>query len=208
MEEPLNAGGISTFRFDFFGHGESEGRFEQITVSEAVRDSLAAVKYVRETGYRRIGLVGSSFGGLAAILASPQVPGLCFLALKSPVSDHISRLFINRNGHDLKAWKKTGYIQIPDVAGCPGRLNYGFFEDAERVSGYDVARRIGAPTLIVHGGADESVPVGQSVKLASLIPNCRLEILEDADHRYSLDTDFDEMMCLLREFILTHAIST
>ncbi|MCK4786450.1 MAG: hypothetical protein KAV87_22015, partial [Desulfobacteraceae bacterium] len=34
LEEILNSSGISTFRFDFFGHGESEGIFEEITTSE------------------------------------------------------------------------------------------------------------------------------------------------------------------------------
>ncbi|MFQ5721848.1 MAG: serine aminopeptidase domain-containing protein, partial [Candidatus Aminicenantales bacterium] len=35
LEEILNQAGISTFRFDFFGHGQSEGKFEEITSSEA-----------------------------------------------------------------------------------------------------------------------------------------------------------------------------
>jgi pimeloyl-ACP methyl ester carboxylesterase len=200
LEEPLNAAGISTFRFDFFGHGESEGRFAEITVSEAVRDALAAIEYVRETGYQRIGLVGSSFGGLAAILTAAQVSDLCLLALKSPVSDYMSRLFVDRDGHDLQKWRDQGFIQIPDGEGNTARLNYSFYEDADKISGYTIADKISAPTLIVHGDQDESVPVEQSVKLASLIPDCRLEILKGADHRYSFDPDFAEMLRHIRDF--------
>ena len=204
LEEPLNSYGISIFRFDFFGHGESEGSFSAITVSEAVRDILAALDYVREAGYQRIGLVGSSFGGLAALVAAVQVPDLCLLALKSPVSDYISRLFVNRDGHDLEAWKKQGYILIPDGEGQHTKLNYSFYLDAEKVSGYEAAAGICAPTLIVHGDQDESVPVEQSRKLAQMIPNCRLEILKGADHRYSQERDFAAMLTLIREFILFH----
>jgi len=206
LEEQLNPHGISTFRFDFFGHGESEGNFADITVSEAVRDVLAAIDYVRNVmGYRRVGLVGSSFGGLAALVAAVQVPDLFLLALKSPVSDYISRLFVTRDGHDLAAWRERGYIVLPDGEGQTTKLNYSFYLDAERISGYAAAHRICAPTLIVHGDQDESVPVEQSRKLAELIPSCRLEILKGVDHRYSQDTDFEEMVSLILRFILQHA---
>ena len=204
LEGPLVAAGISTFRFDFFGHGESDGRFAEITVSEAVQDVLSAIAYVRDLEYRRIGLVGSSFGGLAALVAAAQKPDLCLLALKSPVSDYMSRLFVDRDGHDLQAWKEQGYILIPDGEGDPTRLNYTFYEDAERILGYAAADKIKAPTLIVHGDEDESVPVEQSLKLDTIIPDCRLEILKGADHRYSHDPDFKKMLRFILDFILTH----
>ncbi len=205
LEEQLFLAGISTFRFDFFGHGESEGRFAEITVSEAVNDVLAAINQVKDAGCRRIGLVGSSFGGLAALVAAPQVPDLCLLALKSPVSDYISRLFVTRDGHDLEAWKEQGFIQIPDGEGHLTKLNYKFYQDAEKASGYTAADKITAPTLIVHGDQDESVPVEQSRNLAQIIPNCQLKILKGADHRYSQDTDFERMLNLIASFILAYA---
>ena len=59
----VNEAGLATFRFDFFGQGDSEGPFEDITVSLAVGQAHAAVDLVRSHGYDRIGLVGSSFGG-------------------------------------------------------------------------------------------------------------------------------------------------
>jgi pimeloyl-ACP methyl ester carboxylesterase len=139
---------------------------------------------------------------LAAILTAAQVSDLCLLALKSPVSDYMSRLFVNRDGYDLHVWKEQGYIQIPDGEGQTARLNYSFYEDAERISGYAVAEKISVPTLIVHGDQDESVPIEQSVKLASLISDCRLEILMGTDHRYSLEKDFAEMLSLISGFII------
>ena len=45
LEKIFNNHKIATFRFDFFGHGESEGNFEDITISEAVDDILNAIKY-------------------------------------------------------------------------------------------------------------------------------------------------------------------
>ncbi|GAH38486.1 unnamed protein product, partial [marine sediment metagenome] len=70
LEEILNGKGISTFRFDFFAHGESEGEFEDITISEAVDDILNAIRFLKESGYLKIGLVGSSFGGIASVIVA------------------------------------------------------------------------------------------------------------------------------------------
>jgi alpha/beta superfamily hydrolase len=54
LEEILNVKNFSTLRFDFFGHGESAGRFAEITISEAVDDVRSAVRFVKESGYSRI----------------------------------------------------------------------------------------------------------------------------------------------------------
>src|SRR5438309_9384642 len=49
--------GIGTFRFDFFGQGESEGPFEQITVSLAVWQALAGLDLMssKRSEERRVG---------------------------------------------------------------------------------------------------------------------------------------------------------
>lgn len=84
----LLAGGIATFRFDFFGQGDSQGPFESITLTTALDQALRALDLIRARGYRRIGLMGSSFGGLVAILAAERgtKPGETLAALGLKVS--------------------------------------------------------------------------------------------------------------------------
>src|SRR5207249_6453453 len=77
--------GIGTFRFDFFGQGESEGPFERITVSLAVSQALAALDLMHSKSYRKLALVGSSFGGMVSLLAAAKRPEVSCLALKCPV---------------------------------------------------------------------------------------------------------------------------
>src|SRR3989338_7186738 len=83
LEKMFNEQKISTFRFDFFGHGESEGNFEDITISEAVDDISNAIRLLKNLGYSKIGIVGSSFGGMAALLVASKIDDLFVLALKS-----------------------------------------------------------------------------------------------------------------------------
>ena len=197
--------GIATFRFDFLGQGESEGPFEQITVSLAVKQVLAALDLGASTGYRKIGLVGSSFGGLVALLAASEWPALSCLALKCPVPDFPEMLELEFGQHGMAEWKTTG--TIPDVTGGPGRvkLQYGFYEDCARHLGYDAAKVITAPTLIVQGDRDEYVPLHQSRRLYDALQSeKRLEILAGADHRFSRPEDLRRMTTILADWMVQH----
>jgi len=206
LEQILNEKGISAFRFDFFGHGESEGKFEDVTISEAVDDAIQAIGFVKGKGFSRVALFGSSFGGMAALLAAAREKGLFALALKSPVSDRLGKIIADEDKVSIEHWKKNGFIlHESSVMGKP-RLNYSFCKDAENVSAFDAAKKIRVPVLIVHGGMDEVVPVEQSKKTASLIPNCRLEIIQGADHHYSKPGDFEKMLALVSGFIAGNSL--
>jgi hypothetical protein len=135
------------------------------------------------------------------------VKELQFLALKSPVSDYLSKLIADRDRQDLDIWRKQGYIHIKDPKGNALKLNYSFFQDAGRVRGYDVASQIKAPTLIVHGDVDESVPIQQSQRLVELLEDGRLEIITGADHQYSRSDDFEQMLSLISNFVVRQAKS-
>ncbi len=205
LEEILNEQGISTFRFDFFGHGESEGKFAEITASEAIDDVLNAIKFLKESGYKKIELVGSSFGGMASIIAASRSDDLYILALKSPLSDYKSMAHARRSEQELKDWKKKGFIELDSTNEERQRLNYSFYEDAENVKAYEAARKIKIPALIVHGDEDETVPIAQSQKTASLIENCRLEIIQGCDHVYSDPDHFERLLNLISEFIIKNS---
>ena len=198
--------GIATFRFDFFGQGESEGPFEKITVTTAVQQALAALDLVGTKGYRRIGLVGSSFGGLVGLLAAAQTPQLACLALKCPVPDFPEMLNLEFGEAGIAPWKASD--TIPNVVpGGTGRikLSYGFYEDCTRHDGYAAAKAITAPTLIVQGDADEYVPIHQSRRLAdSLGGRHSVVILQGADHHFSDPAHFREMTTVIAQWVSEH----
>ena len=205
LEEILNGKKFSTFRFDFFGHGESEGDFADLTLSEAVDDVRSALRFLKDSGYGRIGLIGSSFGGFASILAAGRSDDLFALALKSPVSDYLGLLIARDQGRGIEAWKKDGFIAFEGADGKNLRLNYSFFEDAEEIKDHMSVESIKVPTLIVHGDRDETVPLAQSQKTAGLIPGCRLEVIEGADHIYSDTEHFERMIGLISGFMVSKA---
>jgi pimeloyl-ACP methyl ester carboxylesterase len=197
--------GIATLRFDFFGHGESDGPFEHITNTLALDQAQAALDLVGRKGYRRIGLMGSSFGGLVATLAAAQRTDLACLALKCPVVDFAEELRLEFGEAEMARWKTTD--TVPNIMGGPDRvaLRYAFYEDCLRRIAYEPARSITAPTLIVQGDHDEHVPLHQSQRLyEALQAQKRMEILLGADHQFTKGEDFTRMTTLIAEWLTTY----
>ncbi len=199
--------GIGTFRFDFFGQGDSAGAFEDITVSLAVGQTSAALDVVISRGYERIGLVGSSFGGLVGILTAAQRPEVACLALKCPVVDFAEELRLEFGPGELAKWQATDTIPNLEGGAQRVRLKYGLYEDSLRLVAYGPATGITVPTLIVQGERDELVPLHQSRRLLeSLAGEKRLDLLPHADHRFSRREDFQAMTEAITEWLSRHLV--
>jgi pimeloyl-ACP methyl ester carboxylesterase len=201
----LNERGIATFRFDFFGQGDSDGPFEEITTTLAVHQTQAALDLVTARGYERIGLVGSSFGGLVAILTAAQRDDIVCLALKCPVVDFTEELRLTFGPEELARWHATDTIQ--NIMGGPDRvrLRYAFYEDCLKHIAYGPAVHITVPTLIVQGERDECVPLHQSRRLRDALRGPkRLDLLPGADHQFSRGEDFHQMTTSISSWLVTH----
>ncbi len=73
MGQLFSDSGIALLRFDFSGCGQSDGRIEESTLSGRVADLEAVLDFMEDRGWHHpFGLMGSSFGGYAAILAAAQ----------------------------------------------------------------------------------------------------------------------------------------
>jgi len=196
----LNKEGLNTFRFDFWGHGESDGNFSDITISEGVDDILSAIKHLSQNNYSNIGLLGTSYGGACAIMASSKTDKLKALGLRSPVADYFERAKMIMSSKEIAEWQNKGYQVYTNSKGIELKLNYSFYDDFQNNKGFDVASSIKIPTCIVHGDKDERVPLVLSEKLSKLIPNNELHIIPGADHRYTDVVLDDQAISYLAKF--------
>lgn len=163
---------IAVLRFDFFAHGESEGNKENRSVNEFVDNVQKAINYVKNIGYIKIGIYGSSFGGVAATIAASKNSDLMVMALKAAGMGQTSRKMIQyRTDFDNKSWIKAG-------------------------------EKIEMPTLIIHGTSDEDVEVELGKDLAKAIKGSKLELYSGADHRFTKKDDFERMIKDISDFII------
>jgi len=197
--------GIATFRFDFFGQGESQGPFSDITLTIALGQALAALDFVASAGFRRLGLMGSSFGGLVAVLTAARRKDLRAIALKCPVGDFAEVLRLEFGDAGMESWRLRR--EIPDVTGGtrPIPLQYALYEDCLVYDAYKAAESIEAAVLTVQGDCDELVPIHQSRRLMDGIrAEKRLEILKGADHGFTKREDFLRMTTTISDWLVHH----
>ncbi|MEX0621446.1 MAG: alpha/beta fold hydrolase [Candidatus Woykebacteria bacterium] len=148
--------GITTFRFDFTGCGQSEGKLADLVPSQGLDDLKSAISHM---GFGDFALYGSSFGGHVSIWYASKDPVLA-LALKAPVSDYADVV-----SEEISDRRKK------------------FIEDTRDLDLYEKAKNIKSPVLILHGDADDVVPIGQSKKLIKHIGGeAKLEVLRGTSH--------------------------
>ena len=112
FQNAFNKRNISIFKIDFYGHGESDGEFADITLSLGVDDALSAIKYLKKQGYTKICLVGTSFGGAVGLIAATKCKDLFCLALKCPVSDYYGSYLTKKTPEQLRTWQEKGYLSM------------------------------------------------------------------------------------------------
>jgi len=203
LEKILIADNIAVFRLDSYGRGDSEGKFEDITLSKTIDETKKAIELVKNQGYSKIALVGYSFGGMTAIAIASQIP-LAAVAFKSPVSEKLGEILANKSGYTLEEWKEMGYINYRSGSNLRFKVNYSLHLDTKNSELYKKAKKITAPTLIVHGDKDSIVPLEQSLKLNKAIPNSELKIVKGADHNYSEPKNFKKMVSLISQHLSKH----
>jgi len=175
--------GIASLRFDFYGSGESDGDFREVTLSGEIADGRAAVAVLRDQpgiDPERVALVGLSMGGAVAASLAAAVDARA-LVLWSALA-RTTRL------RDLakQAARK--------ISGKPGAIEYNarelsprFFEDVLKVDPIRHLARYNGPTLIIHPEKDEHIPVShaQAFYQASHGEPKELVIVPGADHVYT-----------------------
>jgi len=191
--------GVGLFAFDFSGRGESDGKFEDTTISQYIDDLRCCIDFVSKLT-KKIVVIGSSLGGLVSLQEVSGDKRVKVLVLFSPVSHFPWRN--TKEFSDVKGWKSKGFAFTESKRCGKLRINYSFYEDGIKYGDYDIYKKIKIPTLIVHGNLDESVPFEDSEELKKYVKNSELLVLKDADHTYSGKADFDKVISETARFVV------
>ncbi|EOY30430.1 hypothetical protein QUC31_020277 [Theobroma cacao] len=184
----LEKEGISAFRFDFAGNGESEGSFEFGNYLREADDLHAVTQHF--CGENRIvsAILGHSKGGNVVLLCASKYHDIHTVVNVSGRYD-LKKGVEERFGKDaVDRIKKDGFVDIKDKTGS---VEFRVTEKSlmERLSTdmHEACLKIPREcrVLTVHGSADEIIPVEDALEFAKIIPNHKLHIVEGADHNYT-----------------------
>jgi len=190
---------IATLRFDFAGHGSRVDPSDPLgpfTLTRCLAQTSGAIAWLKAQGAERIGIVGSSFGGLVALRTAARHLDIVAVGLKCPVVDYPPLWQARLGEGGMRHWQESGRLVFATHTGRAS-LPYGFYHDLlSQETGQEAA--ISNPVLIVHGDADEDVPVEQSRELFRRLQSPKaLVVLPGADHEFSRPEDFARMIDLL-----------
>jgi pimeloyl-ACP methyl ester carboxylesterase len=192
----LSEAGIPSLRFDFRGHGESEGRQEDLTISGVVNDIRAAVEHVKtETGSRQVNLIGTSFGGgISAFYASRYPDQVERLVLFNPLLNYKKRFIDDKPyWHDEHITPEAGreLAEQGFIAHSPTfKLGRALLNEVFYVQPHLALGEITAPTLIVHGTRDTFIPIESSrAAIDSIAGTAELVEVAGAQHGFAVHDD-------------------
>jgi hypothetical protein len=188
-------------RFDYSGHGQSDGQFVDGTISHWLQDTLDMLD--AQTEGPQI-LVGSSMGGWLALLAAMARPlRVGGLVLIAPACDFTERLlWAGLTAEARHAVETQGVWLRPSQYGPePYPITRALIADGRRHLLMDAEIAVDCPVRILHGRADPDVPWGHGLALVDLLRSrdVTFELVKSGDHRLSDPTSLGRIADLTGE---------
>ena len=196
--EAMREAGFATLRFDLYGHGESGGEFRAHTLDKWISNTLAVINYAEGLDFvTEIWLSGHSQGGLTAALAAGKEPErVKGLILRAPAF-MIPRCA--REGNLLGVRFDPDRIPeaFPTIKGLT--LEAGYVRSAQAIHVEEAIDAFHGPVLLLHGEADDVVPLRDVAAAAERYRTCRLELIPGETHHF--DRAPERMKSVIRSWL-------
>lgn len=190
ISKALTDNGIAVICFDFQAHGQSEGNFEDMTISGEIADAKAVLEYTRSLPFvSDIAFLGHSQGGLVASMLAGELESTeqrprCLILLAPSASIK----FDVQKGRYMNAWfdpaNPPEYINV-----LQHKIGRNFIVDAQQLPVYETATRYSGKVCIIHGEKDFLVPLPYSKRFQQEYQHCDLVLLPNAGHTFNEDKE-------------------
>lgn len=171
--------GFSVIRFDFYGTGESDGEFYEMTIGSEMLETGVIFEWAGQQPYvdeHNIFLGGHSMGALIAVLKAPKLKPKAVFGWATALTMLYQAGLRTRtmNGPTERGW---------DIDGL--ELSREFMEEAAGMDFLAMSKGYDGPVLLIHGSRDTDIPVESAYALKAMYgDNCAIDIVEGANHRF------------------------
>ena len=148
--------------FDFRYFGESQGFYTTVGGHE-VKDLLAAVRFLKDRGFERIGVWGFSMGGAVALMASSETEEIGAIVSESSFAE----LFLMAR----ETYRFLFFLKYPlaELTGLWAKLFLGI--NLHDVSPVKKIQNSHLPILIIHSRTDQVIPFSNAVRIKKALAN-------------------------------------
>lgn len=192
LEEKCRARGQPFIRFDYTGHGESDGLFEEGTIGQWKDDALCVLDTLVQGD---VVLVGSSMGGWISLLLllerSDRIQGAVGIAAAPDFTKEIEER-LSAEQKDIMV--REGCIEVPnDYSDDPYVFTRDLIVDGADYSLLDGSYSIDVPLILVQGKQDADVSWKKALKIQEVFKGHQTDVVfvADGDHRLSKPAELD-----------------
>jgi pimeloyl-ACP methyl ester carboxylesterase len=198
LAEWAQAHGRAYIRFDYSGHGLSDGHFADGTIGQWMADAKAIVEALCDEGPI---LVGSSMGGWIALLITRALQGTALapqgLVLIAPAVDFTEELMWAQMPEEVRtqimrdgAWKRDS------IYGDPLPITRALIEDGRKHLLFKGPIATHCPVHILQGMEDPDVPWKHAMRLVEHLSgdDVTTTLIRDGDHRLSRPQDIAKLL--------------
>ena len=198
----LNEIGFATLRVDMYGHGGSGGEFRKHTLYKWLTNAMTVIDYARTLDFvTELYLCGHSQGGLTVMLAAAlkheAISGIIPMSPAIPIPE------CARRGILLGGFFDPSHIPEEITSPRGWVLDGNYVRVAQTIHVEEAIDRYDGPVLLVHGGADETIPAQCSLDAAKRYKNAELAVIPGDTHCY--DDHLDEAVEAVRRWMAERA---
>lgn len=187
LEDWARATGRAFLRFDYSGHGESSGDFEQGSIGDWAEDAMDAIAELTEGPQF---LVGSSMGGWISLLVAREMPdrvaGLVGIAAAPDFTE--DGMWASFSAAQRDTLLHDGRLELPsDYSDEPYVITRRLIDEGRTRLVLRSPLHLPFPVRLLQGTDDADVPVSVALRLLDHAesPDLRLTLVKGADHRFS-----------------------
>lgn len=201
LEAWAKARGRAFVRFDYSGHGESSGRFEDGAIGDWFADAQAVLEMIAGP----LVLVGSSMGGWISLLCARAMPeriaGLVTIAAAPDFTE--DSMWAGFDVAQKAMLDREGQVALPSDYGDPYIITRRLITDGRDHLVLRAPLHLGCPVRCLQGTADADVDVEVALRLLDHAtgPDIRLTLVKGADHRFSTPECLDLIVAAVEEVL-------
>lgn len=185
LAKGLAKAGIASIRFDFGGHGKSEGEKQYMTIEKEIADAMAIYEYAKSLPYvSEIGFLGHSQGGVVASMTAGRL---------AVAHDEPDALVLLAPGSVIKEACQGGKFfnarfdpkDPPEFIRCWGMYKLGreYLLSTQELDIFGTASAYDGDVLILHGTRDGIVPLWCSERYKETYgDNATLTLIDGENH--------------------------